>query len=80
VLITGSAAGRDESVWPQAFLVLSTSDRKGIAVLRSDDRGAGDRAAISPATTADFATDVESAVAYLKTRPEVDPRASASPP
>jgi fermentation-respiration switch protein FrsA (DUF1100 family) len=77
VLITGSGQqDRDESLLGhKPFLVLSDYlTRKGIAVLRSDDRGAGGSGGdFAAATTADFATDVESAVAYLKTRPEVDP-------
>jgi uncharacterized protein len=59
----------------KVFLVLADYlTRKGIAVLRVDDRGVGkstgDR---TNATTADFATDAEASVAYLKTRSEVDP-------
>jgi pimeloyl-ACP methyl ester carboxylesterase len=77
VLITGSGQqDRDESLLGhKPFLVLSDYlTRKGIAVLRSDDRGAGGSGGdFAASTTADFATDVESAVAYLKTRPEVDP-------
>ena len=77
VLITGSGQqDRDESLLGhKPFLVLSDYlTRKGIAVLRSDDRGAGGSGGdFAAATTADFATDVESAVAYLKTRVEVDP-------
>jgi hypothetical protein len=77
VLITGSGQqDRDESLLGhKPFLVLSDYlTRKGIAVLRSDDRGAGGSGGdFAAATTADFATDVESAVAYLKTRTEVDP-------
>ena len=77
VLITGSGQqDRDESLMGhKPFLVLSDYlTRKGIAVLRSDDRGAGGSGGdFGAATTADFATDVEAAVAYLKTRREVDP-------
>src|ERR1017187_9291764 len=77
VLITGSGQqDRDESLMGhKPFLVLSDYlTRKGIVVLRSDDRGAGGSGGdFDKATTADFATDAESAVAYLKTRPEVDP-------
>ena len=77
VLITGSGQqDRDESLLGhKPFLVLSDYlTRKGIAVLRSDDRGAGGSGGnFDLATTADFATDVEAAVAYLKTRPEVNP-------
>ncbi len=76
VLITGSGQqDRDESLMGhKPFLVLADFlTRKGIAVLRSDDRGAGGSGGdFAAATTADFATDAESAVAYLRTRPEVD--------
>jgi pimeloyl-ACP methyl ester carboxylesterase len=76
VLITGSGQqDRDETLLDhKPFLVLADAlTRKGIAVLRSDDRGAGGSGGdFAVATTADFATDVEAAVAYLKTRPEVD--------
>jgi fermentation-respiration switch protein FrsA (DUF1100 family) len=48
--------------------------RRGIVVLRADDRGTGKSTGdFSAATTADFATDTEAGIAYLKTRPEVDP-------
>jgi pimeloyl-ACP methyl ester carboxylesterase len=77
VLITGSGQqDRDESLLGhKPFLVLSDYlTRRGIAVLRSDDRGAGGSGGdFAKSTTADFATDTEAAVAYLKTRPEVDP-------
>jgi hypothetical protein len=77
VLITGSGQqDRDESLMGhKPFLVLSDYlTRKGIGVLRSDDRGAGGSGGnFAASTTADFATDVEAAVAYLQTRPEVDP-------
>jgi pimeloyl-ACP methyl ester carboxylesterase len=77
VLITGSGQqDRDESLLGhKPFLVLSDYlTRKGIAVLRSDDRGAGGSGGdFAASTTADFATDTEAALAYLKTRPEVDP-------
>jgi len=56
------------------FLVLSDFlTRKGIAVLRADKRGVGKSGGnLAAATTADFATDAEAGVAYLKTCPEVD--------
>ena len=77
LLITGSGPqDRDESLLGhKPFLVLSDYlTRHGIAVLRADDRGTGKSTGVfSKATTADFATDVEAGVAYLKTRPEVDP-------
>ncbi len=41
--------------------------------MRYDDRGVGQSTGdFSTATSADFATDVESAIAYLKTRKEID--------
>jgi uncharacterized protein len=43
-------------------------------VLRADDRGVGKSTGVfAKATTADFATDTEAGIAYLKTRPEIDP-------
>jgi pimeloyl-ACP methyl ester carboxylesterase len=76
-LITGSGQqDRDESLMGhKPFLVLADYlTRHGIAVLRSDDRGAGGSGGdFAASTTIDFATDAEAAVAYLKTRPEVDP-------
>ncbi len=78
VLITGSGPqDRDESLMGhKPFLVLSDYlTRHGIAVLRADDRGTGKSTGVfANATTADFATDVEAGVVYLKTRPEVDSR------
>lgn len=76
VLITGSGPqDRDESLMGhKPFLILSDYlTRHGIAVLRADDRGTGKSTGnFEGATTADFATDTEAGIAYLKTRPEVD--------
>ena len=76
VLITGSGPqDRDESLLGhKPFLILSDYlTRHGIAVLRADDRGTGKSTGdFSKGTTADFATDVEAGIAYLKTRPEVN--------
>ena len=76
VLITGSGPqDRDETVFNhKPFLVLADYlTRKGIAVLRADDRGVGKSTGkFDGATTADFATDTEAGVAYLKTRPEIE--------
>lgn len=78
LLITGSGPqDRDESLLGhKPFLILSDYlTRHGIAVLRADDRGtAKSTGDFSKATTADFATDVEAGVAYLKTRAEVNPK------
>src|ERR1019366_5061034 len=77
LLITGSGAqDRDESVFGhRPFLVIADYlTRRGIAVLRADDRGFGKSTGnFSTATTADFATDTEAGVAYLRTRREIDP-------
>jgi hypothetical protein len=76
-LITGSGPqDRDESLMGhKPFLVLADYlTRRGIIVLRADDRGFGKSTGVfSTATTLDFASDAEAALAYLKTRPEVDP-------
>lgn len=75
ILITGSGPqDRDESLLGhKPFLVLSDYlTRRGIAVLRTDDRGvAKSGGSFATATTADFATDTEAGLAYLKTRPEI---------
>jgi pimeloyl-ACP methyl ester carboxylesterase len=77
LLITGSGPqDRDEALMGhRPFLVLSDYlTRRGIAVLRADDRGIGKSGGnFASGTTADFATDAEAGVAYLKARPEVDP-------
>jgi len=76
ILITGSGPqNRDEELMGhKPFLVLSDYlTRHGIAVLRYDDRGvAQSKGDFKTATTVDFASDVESAIAYLKTRREID--------
>lgn len=49
---------------------------RGIAVLRADDRGVGDSGGMNTlnnATTFDFADDVRAQVAYLRSRPDIDP-------
>lgn len=49
---------------------------RGIAVLRVDDRGVGASTGLetlNTATTFDFADDVRAQVAYLRSRPEIDP-------
>ena len=47
--------------------------RRGVAVLRLDDRGTGESEGnIATATSRDFAEDVRAALAYLRSRPEID--------
>lgn len=76
VLISGSGPqDRDESLMGhKPFLVLADHlTRKGIAVLRFDDRGVGKSTGnFGNATSADFATDALASVDYLKTRSEID--------
>ena len=76
VLISGSGPHNrnEELLGHKPFLVLSDYlTRKGFAVLRYDDRGtASSGGDFKTATTPDFATDAEAAVAYLKRRKEID--------
>ncbi len=76
VLITGSGAqDRDSTVLGhRPFLVLADYlTRKGIAVLRVDDRGIGGSDLGSPfATTENYAGDVLAGVEYLKSRKEIN--------
>jgi hypothetical protein len=76
VLLTGSGPqDRDEALMGhRPFLVLADAlARKGIAVLRCDDRGvAGSSGDYAAATTRDFATDAEAELAWLAAVPEVD--------
>jgi pimeloyl-ACP methyl ester carboxylesterase len=55
--------------------IADTLGRRGIAVLRFDDRGvgaSGGAASRDNATSADFADDVAAVVAYLRTRADID--------
>lgn len=76
ILIHGSGPlDRDETMFlHKPFLVLADYlTRRGIAVLRYDKRGfAKSTGDYKAATTEDFASDVEQAVGYLKTRSEID--------
>jgi fermentation-respiration switch protein FrsA (DUF1100 family) len=76
ILISGSGPqDRNEEVFGhKPFLVLAHHlTQQGIAVLRFDDRGtAGSTGHFSSASESDFVTDVESAVSFLRTRPEID--------
>jgi len=76
ILITGSGPqNRDEELMGhKPFLVISDYlTKRGIAVLRYDDRGVGESTGdFGAATSLDFASDVESAISFLKTRKEID--------
>lgn len=79
VLITGSGAQDRDAAIPvfgdyRPFRqIADTLSRRGIAVLRLDDRsiGGSDRGPLT-ATTADFADDMRSALAWLRSRADVD--------
>lgn len=75
VLVSGSGAqDRDETLLGhKPFLVLADYlTRRGIAVLRLDDRGVGaSTGAFATATSDDFARDAEAAVRWLRARPDV---------
>jgi uncharacterized protein len=76
ILISGSGAqNRDEEIARhKPFLIIADHlTRNGIAVLRYDDRGvAKSTGDFRAAATVDFAADAASAVAYLKTRAEIN--------
>ncbi len=78
VLITGSGPqNRDEALMGhRPFLVLSDYlTRRGIAVLRADDRGVGkSKGSFDEATTLDFSWDAEAGVRFLAGRKEIDPK------
>jgi len=76
LLITGSGPqDRNEMVFGhRPFWVLADYlTRRGIAVLRVDDRGVGGSTGdASAATSEDFAADAMAGVRFLQTRPEID--------
>jgi dipeptidyl aminopeptidase/acylaminoacyl peptidase len=79
VLITGSGSqDRDETIrmvrgYKPLRQIADTLSRRGIAVLRVDDRGIGGSDVGPPnPTSADFADDVRAEVAYLRSRPDID--------
>jgi pimeloyl-ACP methyl ester carboxylesterase len=76
ILISGSGPqDRNEEIFRhKPFFVLADHlTRNGIAVLRYDDRGVKQSSGnFHESTSYDFSTDVESAIAYLKSRPEID--------
>jgi dipeptidyl aminopeptidase/acylaminoacyl peptidase len=77
VTVTGSGPqDRDENIGLQGFLpfrqIADSLGRRGIAVLRMDDRGTGaSGGTFKGSTSADFAEDVRAGLAYLRTRPEI---------
>lgn len=79
VTITGSGLQDRDELLPFAGgvrmfrQVADTLGRRGIAVLRLDDRAIGASGGDPNGTSADFADDIRAGVAYLRTRAEVDP-------
>ncbi len=77
ILITGSGAhNRNEEVFGhKPFLVIADYlTRRGIAVLRVDDRGiGGSTGKKSAVTSADHAKDVIAEIEFLKSRCDIDP-------
>ena len=77
VTVTGSGPqDRDENIGLQGFRpfrqLADALARRGIAVLRMDDRGTGaSGGTFKGSTSADFAEDVRAGLAYLRTRPEI---------
>ena len=78
ILITGSGAqDRDETILGhKPFLVLADYlTRRGIAVLRVDDRGVGGSTGhIATSTSENFASDVLAGVHFLKARKDIAPK------
>ncbi len=76
LLITGSGKqDRDENIFDhKPFAVIADYlTKRGIAVLRVDDRGIGKTTGdFDTSSSADFARDVEAGINYLKTRADVD--------
>ena len=79
ILLSGSGPqDRNEEIFQhKPFLVLADYlTRRGIAVLRYDDRGVAESTGeFAAATTRDFAADAEAALAYVRTRTDIEPGA-----
>jgi dipeptidyl aminopeptidase/acylaminoacyl peptidase len=80
VTITGSGPqDRDETIGIQGYhpfrQLADSLGRRGVAVLRMDDRGTGaSTGTFKGATSLQFADDIRAGLAYLRTRPEIDAR------
>jgi uncharacterized protein len=81
VTITGSGLqDRDEEIpllkgYRPFRQIADTLSRTGIAVLRMDDRGVGGSGGdFTKATSADFAEDIKAGLAWLRQRPDIDPK------
>ncbi|WP_019948406.1 alpha/beta hydrolase family protein [Hymenobacter aerophilus] len=79
VVLLSDSGPHDRDVTEQDYRLFgSLADnltRRGIAVLRFDDRGVGkSQGSHFNTTTADVVTDAQAALRYLRTRPLLDPR------
>ena len=80
VTVTGSGPqDRDEYLGLEGYRpfrqLADSLSRRGIAVLRMDDRGhGGSGGTFKGSTSADFAEDIRAGLAWLRTRPEIDGR------
>lgn len=78
VLVSGSGAqDRDETIFGhKPFLVIADAlTRRGIAVVRYDDRGWGESTGDpTTGTTADFASDTLAVLRAVAARPDIDPK------
>jgi pimeloyl-ACP methyl ester carboxylesterase len=79
LLVPGSGpTDRDTTAFRghKLFMVLADAlTQRGIAVLRVDKRGIGASSGnYATATTADFASDMEAGIRYLRSRPDIDPK------
>jgi len=76
ILVTGSSPQdrNEEILGHKPFLKMADYlTRRGIAVLRYDDRGTAESTGnFASANTKDFATDAEAAVAYLRSRKDIN--------
>ena len=78
-IVTATGSGpqdRDEAIGLPGFRpfrqIADTLARRGIAVLRMDDRGTGESGGtFKGSTSPDFAEDVRAGLAYLRTRPDI---------
>ena len=77
ILITGSGAqDRDETLMGHKpfWVIADYLTRRGVAVLRVDDRGMGKSVGPPQGTSADFALDVITSLDFLKSRADINPK------